>query len=386
MQNVRSSGIKSFLCALAVCVAICSTCLIFGLGQAAEQAITAEIDQAGLGGIAFYSAQKDYYFDLQQAAAVKSSSQSIKAAMPLAIQYGSVGMRNRSETVASGIIGVNEELPDIFHLNLLYGRMLQKNDISNSKNVIVIESTVAEKLYQRENIVGKKLLVSIGSNSDYFEVIGIIEPQTEGLGYLTGGKIPNVVYLPYTSLDLLVGEKTTDMLAINCFADANLDQSANEAARYLSLSEPGIGFEYENLNGYTDTFKKIVKIITIFISIVAAIGLVVGGLGVMNSMVSSVEQRTQEIGIYMALGATSANILRCFLYEAVIICMLGGFAGGVLSMGVFAVIHSLFPELIHPMQGIITSVAGAAACGLMFGILPAYKACRLNPIDAIRID
>ena len=385
-QNVRASGIKSFLCALAVCVAICSACLIGGLGQAAEQAITSEIDKAGLGGIALYSSEKDYFFETQQASAVKSSSASIKAAMPLAVQYGSIGMRNRSETAASGIIGANEDLPDVFNLELLYGRMLQANDVSNSSNVIVIEKTVAQKLYQRDNIIGKKLLVSIGSSSDYFEVVGVIEPQTEGLGYLTGGKIPNIAYVPYTSLDLLVGEKTTDMLAISCFADVSLDESAGEAARYLALSEPGIGFEYENLNGYTNTFKQIVKIITIFIAAVASIGVVVGGLGVMNSMVSSVEQRTREIGIYMALGATSGNILRCFLYESVIVCLLGGLAGGIISMGVFAIIHALLPELIHPIQGVAISIIGAVACGVLFGILPAYKACRLNPIDAIRFD
>lgn len=380
--NVHRGGSKSLLCALAVCVAICSVCTISGLGSAAQNAVVYEIEQTGLGGIAVYADTDGYVFGEQELDAVCADTTQVMAAMPLALKYGYVALRG--ESLSAGICGVNEQLPNIFRLQLLYGRMLQKSDISGAAKVVIIDRTLAEKLYQRENIVGKTLLIGTENAYDSFEVVGVIDSQTESINYLSGGQVPYIVYLPYTALDGMLGKASTDKLAVSCFSGINEDEAVENAIHELSRISPGIEFKYENLSGYTEIFTNIVKIITLFISAVASVSMVVGGIGVMNSMVSSVEHRTREIGVYMALGARKQDILRCFLWEAIIICLLGGLAGGAISLATFAVLKQITGLQINIVSTILTCVGSAAVCGLIFGIAPARKACQMNPIDAIR--
>lgn len=380
--NVRRGGTNSLLCSLAVCVAICSICTISGLGNAAQNAVISEVEQTGLGGLALYASIDGYIFGNAELQAVSNSVPEIAAAMPLSLQYGYASLRGQS--YAAGICGVDDQLPSIFHLQLLHGRMLQKNDISSAANVVLIDRTLAETLYQRENITGKWLTVGIGNNYEQFEIIGILDSQTEGLSYLSGGRVPHILYIPYSALDHMVGAATTDKLAISCFAGTDETSAAQSAIRQLQATAPDIEFKYENLGGYTEVFKSIVKIITIFISAVAAISMVVGGIGVMNSMVSSAEKRTREIGVYMALGATRRDILRCFLWEAIFICLLGGLLGGGISLVVFVLLQHFFHLQINLLSSVLACIIGAGICGVIFGIIPARKACRLNPIDAIR--
>ncbi len=379
--NVRRGGGKSLLCALAVCVAVCSVCMISGLGNAAQNAVVSEIEQTGLGGIALYADAGGFIFEQDELDAVSSEGQ-VAAAMPLALKYGYVTQRD--ESLSAGILGVSEQVTDIFHLSLLHGRMLQKNDLAGAAKVAVIDRTLAETLYKRENIVGKTLLIGTENCYDRFEVVGIIESQTETVGYLTGGRVPYIVYLPYTALDTMLGQPTTDKLAISCFSGADEISAAQNAVARLQRDHPDTVFKYENLGGYTEVFKKIVKIITLFISAVAAISMIVGGIGVMNSMVSSVESRTREIGVYMALGATRRDILRCFLWEAVIICLLGGLTGGAVSLGIFYGISRLTGLETNALGSVLLCIGSSVICGLIFGIAPARKACAMNPIDAIR--
>ena len=378
--NVRCGGVKSLLCSLAVCVAICSACIVSGLGSAAQNAVNTEIEKTGIGGLALYAAAGGYVFGETELRAVTEHVAEIEAAMPLSLQYGSVSQHGKTHAV--GVCGVNEQLPEIFSLRLLHGRMLQRKDLASAANVMIIDKTLAKKLYQRENIVGRLLSVGVGSSYEYFEVIGIIDSQTEGVNRLSGGRIPNVVYLPYSALDAMLGKPTTDKLAVSCFSDADESTAVQSAIRQLRVFSPDTEFKYENLSGYTEVFKRIVNIITIFIRAVAAVSVVVGGIGVMNSMVSAVEKRTREIGVYMALGATRKDILQCFLCEAVILCLLGGAAGGMVSLLAFRTIRAVFH--VHIRGNVLACMAGAVVCGMVFGIAPAQKACRLNPMDAIR--
>lgn len=380
--NVRRGGTNSLLCALAVCVAICSVCTISGLGSAAQNAVISEIEQTGLGGLALYASVDGYTFGDAELQAVSGSTPEITAVMPLSLQYGYASLRGQSYAV--GICGVNEQLPEVFHLQLLHGRMLKKNDISSAANVVLIDRTLAEMLYHRENITGKQLTIRVGNSYEQFEIIGILDSQTEGLNYLSGGRVPHVLYIPYSTLDHMMGTATTDKLAISCFSGADETNAVQSAIRQLQAVTPDIEFKYENLGGYTDIFKRIVKTITIFISAVAAISMVVGGIGVMNSMVSSAEKRTREIGVYMALGATKRDILRCFLWEAILICLLGGLSGGGISLIIFVLLQNLLHLQVNLLASVLACIIGAGICGVIFGIIPARKACQLNPIDAIR--
>ena len=218
-----------------------------------------------------------------------------------------------------------------------------------------------------------------------FSIVGVIRSQKTGIEGLVGASLPVFAYVPYTAIQQITGDGNLSKLVISCSGSANEYKMADTAAKLLSRMNGGIEISYENLSGYVDTFKQITHTVSIFVSAVAAISILVGGIGVMNSMVAAAEHRTEEIGIYLALGASRGDILRCFLWESVFICMIGGIVGCGLSWVCFFIAAKLTGLPINPslkllMYGLLVS----GGCGVFFGILPAIRASRLNPIEAIR--
>ena len=383
-KNVRHGRSKSFLCILALCIGISSVCTVLCFGDLAADAVTQEIDRTGLGGLAFYPKHADSVRiekeDLQLAAATDG----VAAAMPLTIRSGTISLHGRS--VASTICGVDDSLKDVFSLTLLDGRLLERQDIVGGEAVIVIDDVLAQSFYQRTNISGKHLRLTLAGITESFQIIGVVRSQKQGIQELTGGKIPSFLYIPYTKMDQIYGQNTADTLAVSCLSNYDPEAVGNALAQTLS-NVNAADFGYENLTQYTESFKNITQIVSLLVTGVAAISIIVGGLGVMNSMISAVESRVGEIGIYMAIGARKADILRCFLLESLILCSLGGVSGVTVSMLIFQIAAQLLKiSLTFQPQYLLCGLAIAAISGITFGLLPALKAIRLNPIDAIRTD
>jgi len=383
-KNVWYGRSKSFLCILALCIGISSVCTVLCFGTLAADAVTREIDQTGLSGLAFYPKHTGSTFigkgDLQLAAATDG----VAAVMPLAIRSGTVSLHGISMT--STICGVDESLKDVFSLTLLDGRLLEKQDIAGGEAVIVIDDVLAQSFYRRTNISGKHIRLTLSGITESFQIIGVIKSQKQGIQELTGGKIPSFLYIPYTKMDQICGQKTTDTLAVSCFSGYDPEAVGNVLTQKLS-STNDTRFAYENLTQYTDSFKNIAQIVSLLVTGVAAISIIVGGLGVMNSMVSAVESRVGEIGIYMAIGARKADILCCFLLESLILCSIGGISGVTVSVLIFQITGKLLNAVLtFQARHLFCGLAIAAICGITFGLLPALKAIRLDPIDAIRTD
>jgi len=379
--NVGRGRGKTILCALSICVGIFCVCTMAGLGASASDAIVTEIDNTGLSGIALYG-KKDESFSLSQLK-VLSDVDGIEAVMPLSILTGTV--RLRTTTTGSAILGINESLGKIFHLELLWGRLPSRAEVSSEAKVAVIDQDWAKKIYNRENVVGKPLWITIDGVTEEFSIIGIIRSQKTGIEGLVGSSLPIFTYVPYTAVQQMTGKTDLNKLVISCSDSGSTDKMAVAAASILSRLNEGIEVSYENLSGYVDTFKQITHTVSIFVSAVAAISILVGGIGVMNSMVSAAERRTEEIGIYLALGASRGDILRCFLWESVFICLIGGITGCGLSWLGFFVAERLTGLPIHPSATLLLyGLLVAGGCGVLFGILPAVRAARLNPIEAIR--
>lgn len=379
--NVGRGRGKTVLCALSICVGIFCVCTMAGLGNSASDAIVTEIDNTGLSGIALFG-KKDESFSLSQLK-ILAGVEGIDAVMPLTIKTGSVKLR--TTTTGSAILGIDDSLGKIFHLELLWGRLPSRAEVASEAKVAVIDQEWAKEIYNRENVVGKPLWITIGGVTEQFSIIGIIRSQKTGIEGLVGSSLPVFTYVPYTAIEQMTGKSTLNKLVISCSDSASEEKMAVTAANLLSRLNEGIDVSYENLSGYVDTFKQITHTVSIFVSAVAAISILVGGIGVMNSMVAAAERRTEEIGIYLALGANRGDILRCFLWEAVFICMIGGIVGCTLSWLSFTVAAKLTGLPIHPsFMLLLYGLLVAGGCGVLFGILPAIRASRLNPIDAIR--
>lgn len=380
IKNVLRAGSKTPLCILAVCIGIGSVGLTSSLGSAAGTAVDEELQQIGVRGYVFY--EKSGASFSRETMQVFARQDGVQSYMPLILS--TAGIRLRDQTATAGILGISESLGQVFDLELLHGALPTRGQILEGAMVAVIDGELAQKAYRRTNVVGKTLLIQLDGVTQKLEICAVIRSQSAGISSLFGTSVPHLVYLPYTTLSNLSSQLETDKII------ASLEENETSVTQQL-LSRLGqaTGGEYraENLNQYLSSLSSIASILTLFISSIASISLVVGGLGVMNTMIASVETRTREIGIFRALGARRRDIVGIFLLEAMVLCVIGGISGILLDAVVLFAIDSAAG--IHiPLQAknVLSGLALSAFCGLLFGWLPAWRAAKLDPIRAIRSE
>lgn len=387
LKNVLRARWKTVLCALAVCVGAASAYLVGEISANARQKIVEEIEKSGLGGVMIFSDGKNGEAPrADQIRRLPEQHPQIKAAMPVFVDYGSYQLRGRRGSAA--VWGIDQQFPDIFPVELKYGRLPGAEDVRQGARVAVVEDTLAQRVYHRENIVGKGITIYRDSIGETYEIIGVIRSQKGGLeGLMGGGKLPVFLYLPYTSDARYSPNRPAEQLALSCREGEDPEAVSAAAIRSLSRQNQGVKFSSENIGGYLENFSAILSAVSLLIAAVGGVSLIVGGVGVMNSMVAAIENRKKEIGIYLAIGARPRDIVRCYLLEAVILCLLGGLAGGMTGAGLlWAGGKALGVKLTFHLRYLLLAEAAAGGCGLLFGALPAKRAARLSPIEAIRSE
>ena len=240
-------------------------------------------------------------------------------------------------------------------------------------------------LYKRTNIVGKEIILTVSNCAERFEIIGVVVSQKDGLNQLLGGIIPQFIYVPYQTLSLMRGSDTISQIAIKCENDEYNDPAGETAVATLTrVSGLKNSFGFENINTHTEKFKGITALVALLISAIAAISLIVAGLGIMNTMLASTNERKKEIGILMAIGARQRDIAYCFMAESAITAGLGGTLGAIIGVGVSTVITRLasMPTVIS-FNKLFFVITVSVLCGIVFAMIPAYRASRLNPIETL---
>lgn len=380
LKNVVRAGTRTVLCVLAICIGITSVNLIVSIGGMAGESIQSELEQIGVRGVALYT-KTGVSFSPEAVQAI-TQTEEVAACMPLILTNGSV--RLRSQRSNAGILGIDERLDQVFHLTVLHGKLPSKGQVAAGEKIVVVDEELAQKAYKRSNVVGKTLWISVNGIHEKLQICAVIRSQSENIAHIVGGNIPHFIYLPYTTLKALSADLNTDKVLMITKNSDPITVSEALVNRLERLS--GIVYQYENLDQYLSSFSKITNILTVLIGGVAAISVIVGGLGVMNAMTASIEARTREIGIYRALGAKRRYIILIFLIESVFLCLIGGFMGIVFHWILLTILGTLLKiRVAFRINGIILSIAMAILCGVGFGWLPAMKAANLDPIQAIRM-
>ena len=283
------------------------------------------------------------------------------------------------------VIGVTASYRNVRDAEIEDGRYWTEKEYKSRARVVLLGKTVATNLFGDANPIGSKIRV----NNDPYVVIGILTEK----GASGGNDADNRILAPFSTVqERLLGITHVQTISV---ASASADTMSQVEAditnllriRHKILPNHEDDFTVENMADILETVQETMQTLTLFLGAIAAISLLVGGIGIMNIMLVSVTERTREIGIRKALGATYRMIITQFLIESITISLVGGTIGVVVGiLGAYAMASLVNVSAAISLWPILGSFAFSVAIGLLFGLYPARKAARLNPIDALHYE
>lgn len=315
---------------------------------------------------------------------VISKLDGVKAASPMT--NGSYVVIYQNKNWTTSVSGVSYNYLDVNNWSMKSGRFLSEKNVQNRERVAVVGKTVVKNLFGDEDPVGAEIRVK----NIPFRIIGVLNSKGSGA---MGNDQDDMVIIPYTTaMERVEGVDYLRMIYVVGKDENGIDRLQSDIENLLRVRH-GIkdtnldDFNIQNMNSIMETMEETTGTLTLFLGAVAAISLVVGGIGIMNIMLVSVTERTREIGVRKALGATYSVIVTQFLIEAVVISLMGGIIGIILGIGSSKLIGMASGmSTVISVPTIVMSFAFSMAIGLIFGIYPARKAAKLNPIDALHYE
>ncbi len=391
---IFANKMRSLLTMLGIIIGISSVITIVALGDSSQKVIDEQFEVFG-SGLAYLSLNWSQNYTIRDLFTpddidvLKSTfSDEMEAIVPFIYERGKV--KSKSQKIDVGIYGGDENYIKIDKVDMIKGRYLIDEDVKGKRLVCIIDKEMALEIFGRSNVVGESLDVEMGDSQVSLAIIGIYEKPKTTLQAMGGQTLGNV-YVPYTSLERINGSGdfyTEVEMSIGKGTDTD---SITE--RMIHLIEKRHGNEGENkyvvqtAEAELEAINSVTGVVTLVIGAIAAISLLVGGIGVMNIMFVSVTERTREIGIRKAIGAKRKDILLQFLVESVIISGIGGIIGTIVGLTLSFVVSTIIK--IPPSFSVETIVIAwlfSAGVGIFFGIYPANKASKLDPIEALRYE
>ncbi len=392
ISSIRSNLVRSFLTTLAIIIGTAAVIAVIGIGSSANKALEAEIDDFGPRTLYVSPGQN------RRGAVTKGFVPlDIKDAYALAKNNDHEWMVSpyitRNRQVKYNNANINERiranLPIHFKVSgfdIEYGRIFSEEENLGRKRVIVLGSAVPKELKTSAQAILNKEILIAGTS---YKVIGVLKEEGS-----TGWQNPDEeLYIPLlTGAQRLFGTENLDSLSVGISKDTNVDEVMMTIERILRAQHdigPGEDndFRISDYSQFSDLRRQATGIFTALIAGIAGISLIVGGIGVMNIMLVSVTERTREIGLRKALGATHKAIMLQFIVEAILLCLIGGCIGVFLGTSILYLFASLNDwPFAMPFTAIIGSITFSAMVGLFFGIWPARKAAKLDPAISLRYE
>jgi putative ABC transport system permease protein len=392
-EALRSNKTRSGLTMLGIIIGVTSVILLVSIGSGLQTYITKQLEGLGANalfvmpgelnigaggesgggvpgaGVANSKFTFDHVNDLQREA------KTIKTVMAYIENNGT--MRYKGKSHVTQVAGVGPEYESVRDQKVEFGSFFTPSQYNSAKKVAVLGKTVAEKLFGQEDPLGKKITIS----DQQYAVLGVLEEK----GTFGGADMDDQVFIPATTAMRQFDLEYIQSLWIQSIDAESVPQTKAEIEKILLKTLDEDEFSVLDTKSILGVISNILGVLTLALSGIAAISLVVGGIGIMNIMLVSVTERTREVGLRKAVGATPQNILIQFLIEAVVLSFFGGTIGILLGVGGSLLIGRFFTTTVAPWA-IVLAFGVSALVGIIFGVAPAAKAAKLNPIDALRYE
>jgi len=393
LHTLQTNRLRSLLTMLGIVIGNASVITLVGVGRGAQNLAESQLSNLGANVLFVVPGNNDTRRQgiqtpktlvLEDARAIDEQVPSVRRVAPQitlseVVQAGSLSAN-------ATVTGVTPEFLEVRSFEVAQGRFLNDADLRSARNVAVIGPDLREKLLPRGAAIGQRLRVRDQS----FEVIGVLEPK----GAVFGSNQDETVYVPLTTMVArLSGRDPTYGISLSFISVEARDEASTGAAafqitnllrqRHRILREDD--FAVRSQKDAQQIVGTITGGLTLMLGAIGAVSLLVGGIGIMNIMLVSVSERTEEIGLRKALGARSDDVLTQFLVESLVLASLGGVIGSAVGVGTVALVavFTPLPASISPLM-VLSTAAVSGSIGLFFGVVPARRAARLDPITALR--
>ena len=397
-QSLFLNKLRSALTMLGIIIGVGAVVAVMSIGSGAQDSVIASIQGIGsnliivipgssqedMGALNQFSTADKESLKLEDVEAIKKYSRYVQGVIPVILSAAPVTYFDKG--INASVYASSEDAEQIYNFEIERGKFFSKSDVANSANVACIGPTVAEKLFGDEEPLGKTIKV-MGKN---FKIVGTIKSKGTNM---FGQDQDNAIAVPITTaMTKLYGQKYLSMIIADTENEKDINIATEEMTRILRKqhalkSGDKNDFSIQSQTEILEALNTVTNIFTITIGSIAAISLLVGGIGIMNIMLVSVTERTREIGIRKAIGAKNRDVLIQFLTESVVLSLSGGIMGIIFAAVIAFILNRYSPisSTISPFS-ILLAVSFSTFVGLFFGIYPAMRAAKLNPIEALRFE
>ncbi len=410
VSELKANKIRTVLTMLGIIIGIASVIAIMTVGDSMNRSIMSSMSEMGANNISFYVVtksmseddmsiremkDKDYFSEEMFQYLQKNFGNELEG-IALQKSLGSIEVSESGKKATVNLTGYNSHALSGKNLKILAGRTLNKQDTEETKKVILVSNKYAEKFYGSDynKALGKTVEGILNEKYYSYTIVGVYEYTESAMDFSnqSSGQLVTDGYLPLATVTAQTGSTALyDSFEAIAKEDADATALADSIAKSLNETYYIDNDAYEaygySMKQMIQETESMVKTLQLALSAIAAISLLVGGIGVMNIMVVSITERTREIGTRKALGASNTSIRLQFITEAVVICLIGGAIGIVVGMSLGLLASKLmgYPG-VPSLSGVVVSVLVSMAFGIFFGYYPANKAAKMNPIDALRYE